>query len=141
MDNKIIVLIIIVLLVIVGAAYVLGTQNSTPSINLNITNTTNNVTKDPSKIIHSAAKQQNNTKKNETANVSITADQAQQIAISSSEDLGFPAKPHGTPTLFKWTQNKLHTWAWDVPLEFESGDTKYGSLYVDADTGNIIMNE
>jgi len=65
-------------------------------------------------------------------------DEVVDVAVHA---LGFPAKAHGTPVLFKWTQNHLHTWAWDVPLEFESGATKYGSFYVDAYTGEIIMNE
>lgn len=139
MDNKIIALIVIVLVIIIGAVYVLanpGNTNQTVSANnTSLTNTTNNT-----KIIHNQTSH-NTTKKNETPKVNITAAQAQQIAIDASADLGFPAKAHGTPVLFKWTQNKLHTWVWDVPLEFMSGDTKYGSLDVDAYTGEVIMNE
>ncbi len=139
MDNKMIVLIVVVLLVIIGAVYVLANpSNSNQTVSTNntsITNTTNNTN-----VIHNQTSH-NSTKKNETPKVNITATQAQQIAIDSSADMGFPAKAHGTPILFKWTQNKLHTWVWDVPLEFEKGDVKYGSLYVDAYTGNIIMDE
>ena len=133
MDNKVMALILIVVVVVVaGAAYYLGTQQSTPPAN-NTTNQTNtNATP-----IHNGTNQATN----ETPKVNITAQQAQQIAIDASADLGFPAKAHGTPVLFKWTQNHLHTWAWDVPLEFESGATKHGSMYVDAYTGAIVMNE
>jgi LAS superfamily LD-carboxypeptidase LdcB len=130
MDNKVIVLIFIAVVVVVaGVAYYLGTQ-STPTVN----NTTNQTNATP---IHNGTNQA----ANETPKVNISAQQAQQIAIEASADLGFPAKAHGTPVLFKWTQNNLHTWVWDVPLEFESGSTKYGSFYVDAYTGVIIMNE
>jgi LAS superfamily LD-carboxypeptidase LdcB len=130
MENKVIVLIFLVVVVVVaGVAYYLGTQ-STPTVN----NTTNQTNATP---IHNGTNQA----ANETPKVNISAQQAQQIAIEASADLGFPAKAHGTPVLFKWTQNNLHTWVWDVPLEFESGSTKYGSFYVDAYTGVIIMNE
>ena len=132
MDKKIMALIIVVVVVVAGAVYYIGTQQSATSVN-NTTNLTNaNATP-----IHNGT----NKATNETPKVNITAAQAQQITIDASADLGFPAKAHGAPILFKWTQNNLHTWVWDVPLEFESGTTKYGSFYVDAYTGVIIMNE
>lgn len=140
MDNKIIAIIVIVIVVAIGAIYVLanpGSNNTTQNVSTNdtnITSTTNNTTNP----IHN---QSSRNTTNETPKVNITAAQAQQIAIDASADLGFPAKAHGTPKLFRWTENTRHTWVWDVPLEFESGSTKYGSFYVDAYTGEIIMNE
>ncbi len=132
MDKKFMALIFTVVVVGVAcAAYFIGTQ-STPTLN-NTTNQTNA----SSTPIHNGTNQVTN----ETPKVNITAKQAQQIAIDASADLGFPAKAHGTPVLFKWTKNNLHTWVWDVPLEFESGSTKHGSFYVDAYTGVIVMNE
>jgi len=129
MDKKVMALILVVVLVVAGAAYLLGTQ-SRPAVN----NTTNQTNTTP---IHNGTNQATN----QTPKVNITAQQAQKIAIDASADLGYPAKAHGTPVLFKWTKNKLHTWVWDVPLEFESGSTKHGSFYVDAYTGVIVMNE
>ena len=132
MDKKVMILILIVVVVgIAGVAYYLGTQ-STPTVYNTTNQTSTNATP-----IHNGTNQATN----QTPKVNITAQQAQQIAIDASADLGYPAKAHGTPVLFKWTQNNLHTWVWDVPLEFESGSTKYGSFYVDAYTGVIIMNE
>jgi len=47
----------------------------------------------------------------------------------------------GTPTLFKWTQNKLHTWVWHVPLYDATTKKSAGAMDVDAITGEVIMNE
>ncbi len=140
MENKFVAIIIIILLIVVAVAYAIGTQNSN-SEPQNITNNTSTSNNTISTHIHNQTTHKNNTSKNETPKVNITAQQAQKIAIDASADLGFPAKAHGTPTLFKWTKNNLHTWVWDVPLEFETGSTKYGSMDVDAYTGKIIMNE
>lgn len=141
MDNKIIALVVIALIIVVGAYYVLanpGNTNKTQDISsntTNITDTTNNATK----LIHNETN--HNSTKNDTTQVKISAKEAQKIAIDGSTDLGFPAKAHGTPTLFKWTENNRHTWVWDVPLEFLAGNEKYGSIDVDAMTGEIIMDE
>jgi hypothetical protein len=43
--------------------------------------------------------------------------------------------------LFKWTENNLHTWVWDVPLFDAATKKSLGALYVDAMNGEIIMNE
>lgn len=143
MDKKIILLVVIALVVVVGAFYVLehrGNLNTTLNISPNTTNTTNITnTTDTHEVIHKET--EHNYTKNETANVKISAKEAQKIAIEGSADLGFPAKPHGTPTLFKWTENNRHTWVWKVTLEFLAGDVKYGLIYVDAMNGEIIMNE
>jgi len=140
MDNKIIALIVIILVVIAGAVYILANPCNTNTTQNTSTNTTNitNTTNNSANIIHN---QTSRNTTNETPKVNITAAQAQQIAIAASADLGFPAKPHGTPKLFKWTANKRHTWVWEVPLEFEKGSTKYSSVDVDAYTGEVIMNE
>jgi uncharacterized protein YxeA len=144
MDNKIILLVVIALIVVVGAFYALQNNiniNTTPNISSNTTNTTNitDITHNATEGIHNET--EHNYTKNETANVKISAKEAQKIAIEGSTDLGFPAKPHGTPTLFKWTENNRHTWVWKVPLEFLAGNVKYGHIYVDAMNGEIIMNE
>ncbi len=141
MDNKIIALIVVIVLIIVGGVYILGTQSSPTNTTVTVNNSTNTTTNNTSKIIHNETQHANDTNKNETPKVNITAQEAQKIAIDASEDLGFPAKAHGTPTLFKWTENNRHTWVWDVPLEFLSGSQKYGSMDVDAYTGEVIMNE
>lgn len=144
MDKKTILLVAVALVVVFGAFYVLenkGNLNTSLNISSNTTNTANviNTTHNASEVIHNET--EHNYTKNETAKVKISAKEAQKIAIDGSADLGFPAKPHGTPTLFKWTENNKHTWVWKVPLEFLAGDLKYGSLYVDAMNGEIIMNE
>lgn len=141
MDNKIITLIVIVIVIAIGAIYVLanpGDNNTTQNDSVNTTNITN-TTDNATRIIQNTTNRSDT--KNETPKVNITATQAQKIAIDASADLGFPAKAHGTPTLFRWTANNRHTWVWDVPLEFEAGDQKYGTIYVDAHTGEVIMNE
>lgn len=144
MDKKIILLVAVALLVVVGAFYVLenrGNLNTTLNLSPNTTNTTNitDITHNATEVIHKET--EHNYTKNETAKVKISAEEAQKIAMEGSADLGFPAKPHGTPTLFKWTENNRHTWVWKVPLEFLAGDVKYGYVYVDAVNGEIIMNE
>jgi|GEM_PF-2813062 len=144
MDKKIILLVAVALLVVVGAFYVLenrGNLNTTLNLSPNTTNTTNitDITHNTTEVIHKET--EHNYTKNERAKVKISAKEAQKIAIEGSADLGFPAKPHGTPTLFKWTENNRHTWVWKVPLEFLAGDVKYGYIYVDAMNGEIIMNE
>ncbi len=136
MDNKIVAVIIIVLLIVVGAAYVMGTQNSnTPSVAVN--NTTND-TKDLTKVTHTSTKK-NTTNNNPT--VKISASQAQSIAVGAAEELGGEKVKAGTPILFKWTENTKHTWVWDVPLTYVSNGTDAGAMYVDAMTGVVIMNE
>ena len=142
MDNKIIALIVIILVVIVGAVYILanpGNTNQTASANnTNITNTTNNST--TSTITNeTSSKSSNNT--NSTPNVKISAAQAQKIAVESSEELGGQIVTAGTPTLFKWTANKLHTWVWNVPLYDAKTKKSVGPWYVDAYTGASCMNE
>lgn len=138
MDYKIVAVIIVVLLIVMGAAYVLGTQNSnTPVVAVN--NTTN-ATKDISKVTHDHSTHKNNSNQTNTT-VKISATQAQKIAVGAAEELGGEKVKAGTPVLFKWTQNKLHTWAWDVPLFYVANGTDAGGLYVDAMTGEVIMNE
>lgn len=135
MDRKILALIVIIVIIIAGAGYILATQNSnTPTVTVN---NTNNTTKNPSKVIH------NTTTKNGTTNntVKISAAKAQQIAVQAAEELGGQKVKAGTPVLFKWTKNNLHTWAWDVPLTYVSNGTDAGGIFVDAMTGEVIMNE
>ncbi|HML05882.1 MAG TPA: hypothetical protein VK426_08930 [Methanobacterium sp.] len=140
MDNKIVAVIIIVLLIIIGAAYVLGTQNSnTPDINVN---NSSNTTQDINKAIHDSTKHKNDTKQNTTpTNLKISAAQAQQIAIGAAQELGGENDTAGTPTLFKWTGKTKHTWVWDVPLYDAVTKKSAGSMDVDAMTGEVIMNE
>ncbi len=136
MDNKIIALIVIVLLVAVGAAYVLAIQS--PATN---TTVANNTTNNASIYTHNETKHSNDTKQSNTTNVKISAAQAQKIAIGAAQELGGGNDTAGTPTLFKWTKNKLHTWAWDVPLFDAVTKKSAGSMDVDAMTGEVIMNE
>lgn len=140
MDNKIVAVIIIVLLIIVGAAYVLGTQNSnTPALTVN--NSTN-ITNEIDKAVHDSTKHKNDTKQNTTpSNLKISAAQAQQIAIGAAQELGGENDTAGTPTLFKWTANTRHTWVWDVPLFDATTKKSAGSMDVDAMTGEVVMNE
>jgi hypothetical protein len=135
MDKKIIALIVVVLLVVIAAAYVLATQS--PATNTTVVNNTTNT----SNITHSATKHTNVTPQNNTPNVKISAAQAQKIAIGAAQELGGENDTAGTPTLFKWTANKLHTWAWDVPLFDAVTKKSAGSMDVDAMTGEVIMNE
>ncbi len=137
MDNKIVAVIIVVLLIVIGGAYVLGTQNSNIPV---VVNNTTNATKDISKVTHDHSTHKNNTNQTNTT-VKISATQAQKIAVSAAEELGGEKVKAGAPVLFKWTQNKLHTWAWDVPLFYVANGTDAGGLYVDAMTGEVIMNE
>jgi uncharacterized protein YxeA len=135
MDNKIIALIIIVVLIVVGGVYVFATQN-TAKTNSTL-NTTNNTTQI---IIHHNQTTHNNTQNN-TTEVKISAKQAQENAIGAEKDLMGINATAGTPVLFKWTENNLHTWVWDVPLFDAATQKSLGALYVDAMNGEIIMNE
>ena len=139
MDNKIVAVVIIILLIVVGAAYIMGAQNfNTPAIAVN--NTTN-ATQDINKAVHDSNKHENDTKQNTTPNVKISAAQAQQIAIGAAQELGGENDTAGTPKLYKWTVNKLHTWVWDVPLFDAKTKKSAGAMDVDAMTGEVIMNE
>jgi hypothetical protein len=140
MDNKMVALIVIMLVVIVGAVYLLAnpgstTQNASANTT-NITNTTNNNT---TPTVNNETSSQNNTTNN-TANVNISAKQAQQIAVNAEKDLTGKTVTAGTPTLFKWTANNRHTWVWNVPL-YDTNGTSAGEVDVDAYTGEVIMNE
>jgi len=139
MDNKMVALIVIVLVVIVGAVYLLAntgntTQNASANTT-NVTNTTNNTTP----TVNNETSSQNNTSNN-TVNVTISAKKAQQIAVGAEKDLTGKTVTAGTPTLFKWTANNLHTWVWNVPI-YDTNGTSAGEIDVDAYTGEVIMNE
>jgi len=133
MDNKIVALIIIVVLIVIAGVYVFSTQNT------NKTNTTLNNTNNTTQIIHNQTK--HNNIQNDTTKVKISAKQAQENAIGAEKDLTGVNATAGTQVLFKWTENNLHTWAWDVPLYDAATKKSLGALYVDAMTGEIIMNE
>ncbi len=142
MDNKIIGLIVIVLIVIIGAVYILaspGNQNQTLSGNAtNVTVADNSHTNTTS--VSNGTSSQNSTSTNSTANIKVSAKQAQKIAVDSTKELGGQTVTAGTPTLFKWTTNNRHTWVWKVPL-FDTNGKSAGSMDVDAYTGEVIMNE
>jgi hypothetical protein len=133
-DNKIIALIIIVILVVIAGVYVFATQNSN---NSTLNNTNNSSVTTPTQTITT----NNSTTNNDTKNVTITAKQAQTIAIGAASELGGQNDTAGTPTLFKWTKNNLHTWAWNVPLFDAVTKKSDGSMDVDAVNGEVIMNE
>ena len=135
MDRKIIALIVVVLIVLVLGVYIFAIQNTTNNLTSN--NTTNTTT---SQIVVNN-NTSNNSSGNNTTNVKVSAAQAQSIAIGAAKELGGNNDTAGTPTLFKWTQNKLHTWAWNVPLFDAVTKKSDGSMYVDAETGVVIMNE
>jgi len=140
MDNKIIALIIIIVLVVIGGVYFFVTQNSS-NLTLNTTNnsTINNTTNN-TPTTSNGTNQNNITPNNNTTNVKVSAKQAQVIAIGSAKELGGETDTAGTPNLFKWTANNLHTWVWHVPLT-NTATGKTSSLDVDAITGEVIMNE
>lgn len=139
MDSKIIAIFVVIVIVVAAGAYYLGTM-STPTRNTTVStnNTTGNATNHQN---HDINKHKNTTKKNETPAVKISASKAQEIAIGSARELGGEDDIAGTPTLFKWTQNKLHTWAWHVPLYDAKTKKSAGALDIDAMTGAVIMNE
>jgi hypothetical protein len=132
-DRKIIALVIIVLIVLVTGVYIFATQNTSNQTINNTTNTTNTA--------QIVAKNTSNSSSNNTTNVKVSAAQAQAIAIGSAQELGGQNDTAGTPTLFKWTKNNLHTWAWNVPLFDAVTKKSDGSMDVDAETGVVIMNE
>jgi len=134
-DRKIIALIVVVLIVLVLGVYIFAIQNTTNNLTSN--NTTNTTT---SQIVVNN-NTSNNSSGNNTTNVKVSSAQAQAIAIGAAKELGGNNDTAGTPTLFKWTQNKLHTWAWNVPLFDAVTKKNDGSMYVDAETGVVIMNE
>jgi uncharacterized protein (UPF0333 family) len=144
MDNKMVALIVIILVLIVGAVYLLAnTGNTTQNASANTTNitgtTNNNTTPTVNNETISKTNTTNNTTNN-TANVKISAKQAQQIAVGAEKDLTGKTVTAGTPTLFKWTANNLHTWVWNVPL-YDTNGASAGEIDVDAYTGEVIMNE
>ncbi|WP_414469409.1 hypothetical protein [Methanobacterium sp. ACI-7] len=130
MDNKIVALVIVILLVVVGAAYFMGTQNSnTPVVALNSSNGTN---KSIDNILHNETKHKNDTKTNNTTNVKISAQQAQQLAVQAmKEDFGFDYKA-GKPTLYAVKETP---W-WHVPL-YDLNGTFEGYVDVNAITGGV----
>jgi uncharacterized protein YxeA len=134
MDNKIIALIIIIILIVIAGVYLFATQNTAK------TNTTLITTNNTTQITHHNQTTHNNTQ-NDTTKVKISAKQAQENAIGAEKDLMGINATAGTPVLFKWTENNLHTWVWDVPLFDATTKKSLGALYVDAMNGEIIMNE
>lgn len=137
MDNKIIALIAVIILIIAGGAYILGTQSGPTNTTLATNNTTSNI----NTTTDNKTGQKNDTKQNSTVNVKISAKEAQKIAIGTAQELGGENDTAGTPTLYKWTKNNLHTWVWNVPLYDAKTKKSAGSLDVDAMTGEVIMNE
>ncbi|MBU4535952.1 MAG: PepSY domain-containing protein [Euryarchaeota archaeon] len=135
MNNRIIIGVIIILLVViggVGALFLMQEPEEPLEENLTINETTVVV----------------NESGTETPQTNITAAQARKIAEESSADLGFPGVA-GTTTLFRWTEefqrdwdpaDKNRTWVWNVSMTYSTGSVREGSLYVDAQTGEIIMN-
>ena len=112
MNRKMIAVIIIVLVIVMGAVYVFATQNSNvPDLSINNTTDSRDVVNNASKTVHNQTKNQNATKQNNTAQVKISAAQAQQIAINAAKKLVGENCTAGTSKLFKWTANKKHTWA------------------------------
>jgi uncharacterized membrane protein YkoI len=138
MDNKMIALIVIILVVIVGAVYLLAnTGNTNQNATANTTNVTNTTNNTPT--VNNETRSQNNTTNN-TVNVTISSKKAQQIAVGAEKDLTGKTVTAGSPTLFKWTANNLHTWVWNVPI-YDTNGTSAGEIDVDAYTGEVIMNE
>lgn len=129
---------IVVVLIIAGGAYYVGTM-SNPATNTTVV--ANNTTNDTNYKTQESIDQKNITSKNDTPNIKISAKEAQQIAIGTAQELGGENDTAGTPTLYKWTKNNLHTWAWNVPLYDAKTKKSAGSLDVDAMTGKVIMNE
>ena len=140
MDNKIIALIIIAILIVIGGAYFFISQNNSNSTLNTTNNSTISAANNSTQTTSNVTNQGNTTTQNNTANIKVSARQAQQIAIGATKDLTGKNDTAGTPTLFKWTANNQHTWVWKVPLT-NTATGKTGSLNIDAITGEVILNE
>ncbi len=135
MDNRIIIGAIIILLVVIGGLGALFLmQGSEEPLEENLTINETTVVVNESGTV--------------TPQTNITAAQARRIAEEYSADVGFPGVA-GTTTLFRWTEefqrdwvpaDKNRTWVWNVSMTYSAGTIREGSLYVDAQTGEIIMN-
>ena len=117
-------MIIVILLIVVGAAYVLGTQNSnTPALTVNNSTTSTVITE---KTTDTTKRATNTT--NSTPNTNITAQQAINIVQQEGNDPQDPNKYKATnPRLVK----VQGTYYWKV--HFAGGD-----VYVNANTGEYI---
>ena len=125
MDNKIVALIIVILLIVVGAAYVLGTQNSnTPALTINNTTNSSN-TVNTEKITDTTKKATNTT--NSTPKTNITAQQAISLVEQNGQAAGEPITVKATnPRLIK----VAGVYYWKVTYDG-------GPMYVNANTGEV----
>ena len=144
MDNKIIVLIIIILLIVIGLFYVFSTQSSADN-NLTLNNTTQLNTTPTSNVntvkTNDNYNNNNNNTQNSTPTVKISPEQAQITVVGVEEDMMGDKVYAGKPELFKWKTNNKHTWVYNVNLYDIKTEKSVGSLYVDAMSGEVIMNE
>ncbi len=139
-DNKIIALVIIIILLVIGGLYLFATQNNSNTTLNTTNNSTINITNNTNQVTSNGTNLNNATTQNNNTNVKVSSSQAQQIAIDASKDLTGETDTAGTPTLIKWTTNTKHTWVWKVPLT-NTATGKTGLMYIDAITGEVIMNE
>lgn len=135
MDRRIIIGVIIILLIIIGALGVLLLSEG-PEEPLE-----ENITINETAVVV-------NESGTETPQTNISAAEARRIAEGYSADVGFPGVA-GTTTLFRWTEefqrewvpeDKNRAWVWNVSMTYSTGSIREGSLYVDAQTGEILMN-
>ena len=141
-DNKIIALVIIIILLVIGGLYLFATQNNNNN-NTTLNNTNNSTistTNNTNQVNSNGTNLNNATTQNNNTNVKVSSSQARQIAIDTSKDLTGETDTAGTPTLIKWTTNTKHAWVWKVPLT-NTATGKTGLMYIDAITGEVIMNE
>ncbi len=140
MDNKILALIVIVILIVIGGFYLFATQNNSNSTSNTTNNSTINTTNNSNQTNSNITNSNNTIIQNNTADIKISAKEAQNIAVDTIKDITGENDTAGTPSLFRWTANNKHTLVWKVPLT-DTATGKTGSIDVDAITGNVILNE
>lgn len=137
MDKKIIIVIIIILIIIVslGTAIFLTQDEETPPVN--------NITVNETSIAV-------NETIDEIPPTNISEEEAMRIAEEASREISPDTGGIAvSATLFRWTE-EFHrdwvpedidrTWVWNVSMTYTRGPIQEGYLWVDAQTGEIIMN-
>lgn len=147
----------IMLIIVVGAIYVLGTQLGVDIPNETVNKT--NVTRDNNRTIQRNNISTNETPpvriSNETPQVNISKEEAMRLADEVSAELSPPGREGRAvdATLFRWKEHhwrewvpedRYRTWAWNVTMRYPEGvlpdGELYGDMWIDAQTGEVIMN-
>ncbi len=83
-----------------------------------------------------------------TVETTISEEEAKKIAEEAAAELGFEVESVNA-TLFRWSDefirdwvpaDKERVWVWNVTLIYRSENITEGTFWVDAETGEIIMN-